>query len=550
MQLRADDRGLAVQVGVTILLGFVVIALATYQVQVVPQQNARVEFTHSQTVQGQLQDVRGAVVSVPGGGTGRSVSVQLGTTYPERTVFLNPPAPSGQLRATPGANVTLDNATARGEIGDFWDGSARNVSTRALVYEPDYSVYQNGPTTVIENTVVYDEQPRSGEVVVDSDQDLVDGREITLVGLQGAYQEATVGTVSVDVEPVSTSTRTVTVTNESASEPVTVTVPTRLSNQTWADLLNGQRYVVGQSYQTVSGGPNLLTIELKTGVTYELQMAKVGLTNSVDRPGAAYLTDVEGDGATVAEGTNETLVVEVRDKFNNPVSGVAVNASTSGPNSSVTVLGDSDAEGRVRLAYSAPPDISGVQRTLEQVNVSFSVGATNVSGFDAGAPENVTLTVAVRNADGSGVNSGGNGAINPGSGVVLKDAILTNNQCGMGNGKANCEVNVTLENLDEDRDREITRAQFTFYNVDKKSSNTRQTPESVVFGGTNLEEKGKIRSLASPVAIPAGSQTSSILKFYKDTNGNTPFETEQGDFFVITVVFNDGQTVRYFVAPE
>ena len=368
MRLRAGDRGLAVQVGVTILLGFVVIALATYQAQVVPQQNARVEFTHSQNVQGQLQDVRGAIVSVPGGGNGRSVSVDLGTRYPDRTIFVNPSPPSGQLRTATERNLTVDNATAAGEVGDFWDGTERNVSTRALEYRPDYNVYRNGPTTVIENTVVFDEQPRSGDVVVDSDQRLIDGNQIDLVAVQGDYQRGTSQTVAVDVRATSSSTRTVTLTE---GDPVTITVPTRLDATIWNEsLLDGEENVVNVS----QAGPNRVAIELAGNETYELQMAKVGLTNGVDRPGAAYVTTVEGDGASIGANQSQRLVAEVRDEYNNPVSGVTTNVSFDDTQGDVEVVRNvSDAEGRV--VYDYEPDASAAG-TTQTVTVSFSPSPT------------------------------------------------------------------------------------------------------------------------------------------------------------------------------
>jgi hypothetical protein len=349
---------------VTILLGFVVIALATYQAQVVPQQNARVEFTHSQNVQGQLQDVRGAVVSVPGGGNGRSVSVDLGTRYPDRTIFVNPSPPSGQLRTATERNLTVDNATAAGEVGDFWDGTERNVSTRALEYRPDYNVYRNGPTTVIENTVVFDEQPRSGDVVVDSDQRLIDGNQIDLVAVQGDYRRGTSQTVAVDVRATSSSTRTVTLTE---GDPVTVTVPTRLDATVWNEsLLDGEENVVNVS----QAGPNRVAIELAGNETYELQMAKVGLTNGVDRPGAAYLTDVEGDEASIGTNQSQRLVAEVRDEYNNPVSGVTTNVSFDDTQGDVEVVRNvSDADGRV--VYNYEPDASAAG-TTQTVTVSFS----------------------------------------------------------------------------------------------------------------------------------------------------------------------------------
>jgi len=376
---------------VTILLGFVVIALATYQVQVVPDQNARVEFSHSQTVQGELQDVRGAIVSVPGGGNGRSVSVQLGTTYPSRTIFLNPPPPTGQLRTANEGQLRIDNATADGEVGDFWDGSERNVTTTTLEYRPNYNVYQNGPTTVIDNTVVYDVQPRSGDRVIDTDQRLIDGDRINLVAVRGDYQRASGRSVAVDVRGVSSSTRTVAVTG--GGDPITITVPTQLSASEWnsSELLGSEPNV--RSVTPVTGA-DAVRVELDGSETYELRMAKAGLTNGVTRPGPAYVTDVEGDGATVQTGGSQRLVAEVRDEYNNPVSGVTVNVSSVEGGSVDETSGTTDADGRATFTYT--PDTVGSNDIV-----------VNISGTPT-ASEEVIFTVDA--GSGSGNGSGGDGA--------------------------------------------------------------------------------------------------------------------------------------------
>ena len=550
MRLRARDRGLAVQVGVTILLGFIVIALATYQVEVVPQQNARVEFSHSQTVQGQLQDVRGAVVSVPGGGPGRSVAVDLGDQYPERTVFVNPPSPSGQLRTTSDSTLFIDNAVASGEVKDFWNGDERNVTTQALLYRPNYNVYQNGPTTVVENTVVFDEQPRSpDEEIVDSSQRLIDGNRITLIALRGELQEAGSRTVPVDVTPVSTSTRVVTVRNEDGSK-ITLTVPTQLSESKWEALLNDEPQVDGWTHDS-STDPSRLTITLKEG-TYELRMAKVGLANDVGQPGRAYITDVEGEGAVVDEDTNRTLVVEVRDKFNNPVSGVSVDATTSGSNSMVTALEDSDSDGRVELEYQPPADIDGGNQD-DQVNVSYAVSDTDTSSFDPNTPENAILNVTIDNADGSGVDDSdeGFGKVNPAEGVRLKDAVIFDGD----NDDTNASVRITLENAGNDN-RRITEVQYTFYNPTSTGTVasgiiSRDAPRSVDVRGASLELRKGFGTLSPNVTIDNGTEERIDVKFFQGSNSTTDeFNVVQGDFFILTADFKNGKRVRYFVTPR
>lgn len=400
MSLRGDDRAQSVQIGAAILLAFVVLAIASYQASVVPTQNEQVEFNHNQEVQSQMQDLRGGIVSVPGGGNGRSVSVKLGTRYPERTLFVNPGPPSGNLRTTQPDRIAIQNATATGETGDYWNGTTRNVSTRGLVYTADYAVWQNAPRIAYENSVTYNDY--RADTIVESDQRLVRGRQITVVALNGSYQEASTRTVSVDLEAVSSSSNVVTVEN-TTGENVTLRFPTRLNETKWTELLEEQRTTNGGHVVDVSVEPGSpydeLVLVLERGESYRLRMAKVGVGTNVEETGASYITD--GGGASIPENTTTELEVEVRDEFNNPVSGEGVDVSTKRPDSSVRAVEDqSDADGTVTLVYEAPADVSKSQVT-DRVNATYD-GAPGNSGFDGTKPENVQINVTVRNDGGGG----------------------------------------------------------------------------------------------------------------------------------------------------
>ncbi|MEF8756717.1 MAG: hypothetical protein V5A33_00620 [Halobacteriales archaeon] len=358
------DRGASTQLGAVLLFGFLIAAITIWQVQVVPEANAEIEYTHSQRVQGDLQEVRNGIVSAPGGSTTRSVTIEMGPEYPTRTLFVNPPPPTGTLRtagtANTSLNLTLRNATAIGdETADFWNGTARDYSTGGLLYEPGYNVYQNAPEIRYENGVLYERHP-AGQTTTVSGQTFVDGRRLTFVTLTGNISTGRNGAFSLDLRPTSSSTRTVSVTNESGGN-VTVSVATRLSAETWTDLLDGEfvdqsGYVVRDSLTTtpLGNGFNRLTFELRANETYELRMANVRVGGPGTGSESAYVTDVSGDNRTVNAGGNTDLVVEVRDRFNNPVSGIDVSAvqPTNGSVTPDTVTTGSD--GRATFTYEAP----------------------------------------------------------------------------------------------------------------------------------------------------------------------------------------------------
>ena len=392
-----DERGQSTQVGAVLLFGFLVVSMATYQSAVVPAQNEAVEFQHSQQVQGDLEAVRNAVLTAANTGESRPVAVPLGTRYSPRTFFVNPPPASGTIR-TEGSgdeslNVTVDGVTAPGEAGDFWNGSARSYDTGFVAYEPSYARYEAPPTTRYENTVLSNEFPNGHRAAL-SGQMLVDGRRVHLVVLDGSLRESGVGPYSVTPRPLSVSTNAVTVTNGSG---VTITFPTRLDEETWTELVDGEFASVsvepGDPYDTV-------TVSL-TDATYELRLSRVGVGRvaDADEP-PAYLTVVDPLARGLTTGRSDTVTLEVRDRYNNPVSGVAVTANSSSTLAVTAPLGSrSDADGRV--SYTVTPTAAG------NASASFSIGeeAWETVAYD---DRRVSDGGGAESGDGTGTGDGGN----------------------------------------------------------------------------------------------------------------------------------------------
>jgi len=408
-----DERGQAIQVGAVLLFGILIVGFATYQAFVVPQENRQIEFNHNQQVQGQLQELRGAFLSADADGD-VTVPVQLGVRYPGRAVAVNPGPAVGALRTTgtrdAAVELAVTNATAAGEVGDFWTGDAHTYNTGGLVYQPEYNEYTQAPTTVYENTVLYN-QFRSQNVTV-AGQRLVDGRQLRLVTLNGSLSTSQSGTASVDVRAVSASTRTVAVTNRTDTN-VTLTLPTRLGEGRWEELLEEEFITNGGYVADVTTDPvpgrafDRLNVSLRRNVTYSLSLTRIGVGTRVRSPNPAYLTPVSGNASAVPESDTQRVVVEVRDALNNPVSGVRVNATTRLAASAVQPdTGVTDADGRLALTYDAPDDIDGGPAE-DRLNVSFT--RTPGTGFDADTPENASAHLTVRNADGSGTGGGGAG---------------------------------------------------------------------------------------------------------------------------------------------
>ena len=408
MRFRTDDRAVTVQIGTVLLFAVLIVLVSLYQASVVPQQNGEVEFNHNQQVQSELQDLRNELRRTAVTGTGGSATVTLGTRYPVRAFFVNPTPPSGTLRTTEAANFVVDNAVADGEVFDYWNGSARSFSTAGVVYDPEYSEYQRPPTTVYRNGLLYNRFADANLTL--GGQRLVQGDRISLVAVDGSLSEAGSGAESVDVQPVSTATRTVTVSNESASEPVTLVVPTSLSGasavELWSESLADQSRVETVEPATLAGGQSAVRIVLEPG-SYELELAKVGVGTGVTGVGPHYVTIARGDNASVSTGGNQRVVVEVRDRFNNPVSGATVNVSDLA--SPVTpTQAETDSDGRATFVYEAP-DEAGTERV--EFNISRSplpreraTADLFVDGGSGGGGGNDTYAVNWTDASGAGLD--------------------------------------------------------------------------------------------------------------------------------------------------
>jgi hypothetical protein len=385
MSFRADRRGQSMQIGAMLLFGLLVVAAASYQVTVVPQQNADVEFTHGEAVRTDLLNVRNSVLRTALDGGLYPVTVELGTSYPPRTVFVNPPPATGTLSTAPpggGGMIEIRHATveagggelSRRETGDFWTGVAWSHPTTTLTYEPRYSSgYQ--PTTTYENSVL-SHRYGDGSTVPATGQTLVRDRTVSLVVLSGELSITSADAVGLDPVAVSAGTRTVPIT-ATAGENVEIVVPTRLSEEMWRDLLQEQFVGQGGYVESVSVVDGTLTIGLLGSdddgqVTYDLRLANVGVGSAAGAASPAYVTFVDEGDRIVTAGTRQAFTVEVRDAFDDPVSGVELSArivtggGTVDPTSAVT-----DEQGRASFVHEAP----GAGTDESVASITFGTGS-------------------------------------------------------------------------------------------------------------------------------------------------------------------------------
>jgi hypothetical protein len=411
-----DTRAQAIQIGALLIFAILIINLSLFQVFVVPDQNGEIEFNHNSNVQDDMLDVRNSVLETASTGVEHPTSVKLGTEYPARTLFVNPTNPGGSLRTESAGTVSVENATATGEAGDYWDGSDRTFDTKHITYQPSYNYYTNAPETVYENSVLYNEFG-DGTTLNVTGQQIVNERTLTLVSVQGSLSVSKTGATTVEAEPVSTPLAELPV-SAGGSERVTITTPSQLPETTWRTLLadeldnpddpdvsdpNDDAYVTfldcSQDPPDPCGTLTLKMEQLGSG-NYVLRTAAVSVSGNAPERTETYVVRVTDEETTLAPGETTSVTVEVRDQYNNPVRNVDLDASGA-----ISVSKTTDQNGRATFEYTAPGN-----PTTETVTVGFD-GVT-----DASKPEATDFTMSVEEASDEDTDGDEGGSADYGTG--------------------------------------------------------------------------------------------------------------------------------------
>ena len=402
VSIRGDNRAVSEVIGFILLFGLLIAGASIIQTYGIPAQNERVEFDHNLRVQEDMVRLSDGVETSGLTGAPVSATVEAGTDYPNRLFFFNPTPPSGALRTGDPLNITITNATASGEVGDYWDGLEKTFTTRPITYTANYNVYRSAPTTIVEHGVVYNDNP-NGQATMLKRGSFIRGDRISLVTVDGTFNRGTSQSISVDAVPVSAPSRSVTLTSLTPTDDISLTIETSLSADDWKDIL-AEEMDTGNVVDVVPGPTaGTVTVELDPSVSYELRMARVGLESGYDESESspAYMIPVGSATQTVPEGSTTEITFEVRDKFNNPVSNQMVTVGTQDTDSSFapeTVKTDTD--GRVTITYTAPT-FSDTTTMTDRLKATFNPPLN--TGLVDEEPQNAAVSFTVINSDSSGV---------------------------------------------------------------------------------------------------------------------------------------------------
>lgn len=335
----SDSRGQSMQIGAILLFGFLVIALTTAQAQLVPADISRSELDHSQRVADQLVGLATAVFETSVTGHPQPTTIDLGADYDDRLLFVYPPPKAGTLRTTAPATLHIDNAEAVGDdaFGNYWNGTTRSYTTRAISYEPAYRELDAAPRYRLEHGVLAARYDSNSRIEIAANRHpVVDDTAITLLVVDGTLTAAGVATEAVVPERVTDST---TIDIEASGDPIRLRLPTDLSAETWRDtILDGQSTV-----DSVAVAGDVVTITLDRSETYELTLHRIDIGTNATEPSPTYLRNAADDWP---------FPVDVRDRYNDRTDDVTT----------VWVYNDSDYDSPAAsfaVPTGSPPGLSG-----------------------------------------------------------------------------------------------------------------------------------------------------------------------------------------------
>ncbi|MCL9813021.1 LamG-like jellyroll fold domain-containing protein [Natranaeroarchaeum aerophilus] len=372
-----DTRGQAIQIGALLLFAALIVAAAGYQAGIVPDQNSEIEFNHNQQVHGEMVELRNAMLVASDRQSTQTRRVTLGTRYPERTLFVNPPPASGSLRTSDRQEIRFENADSTG---------ATTFTTRSIEYRPRYYEYRSAPTTVIEHGAVYNDH--GTRVLAMTDTALIENGEISLVLVDGELSLAGDRVRQVSVDAASARSRTVPIQSADGDE-FTLELPTRLSEEDWADT----GALDGHDFEVTDG---VLRVTLDGERSYDLTIARLGFGGDIEPAEPAYLTEVEGE---------DDVTVELRDEYNAPIEGETVTLSVA------------DGDGRLESGDATGTETDLVTNREGQVSARYvpgdgETGTVTVEAFhESDSVGSVTIEFDVAGSTGSGESRPGSGAV-------------------------------------------------------------------------------------------------------------------------------------------
>jgi len=407
--LLTDRRGVSSIVGGLLLVVLISSLFVAAQAQLAPALQEQTEVTHSKQVIGDMMNVQTNIYLAASTGVPGTTTVKLGSNYPTYGFLFQPPGPGGTVNTSDSLTVTIVNAKATDpETADYLDGSDISVETQSLTYSPKYNEFDNPPRATVGFGSLWLSYPRSQSNIRTS-TGIVSGQNLILTTIRGDLRYESTSSTQLVVEPLSAGPTQVPV--EADSGHIKYRIQTELTEEQWETILeteidsdtnagdatDGDERFIAEVTMDTTTNPNTAVIHLEKGVTYNLNMDKIGVrrgtqASSGSVPDTKYFTPEGVNDPSMIEESEKQLTVTVRDEYNNPVSGVTVRAIPESGSVGQEER-DTDSDGQATFTYTSPEVATSVADSDgAEVEVTVKIKDTTA------AAKKIDYQVTIKNA--------------------------------------------------------------------------------------------------------------------------------------------------------
>lgn len=348
------SKGVAPLVGVLLLISIFFLFMAQYQNVQIPEEKNSIEGEHETLTNQQMSEIASQIVSSGDTRETTSINLDFGVEYNFNIIFSSifealHVDPVGTMQGEPFSNqIEIHNAQGVGEAQKYWTGEdepcegVRNhcFTTSSIRYVADYQEFEDNTIKYLEHQNLYrisqDPFEENRSYLKDTGTQIIEEEQINLITLASSFSTTRTANEDVIIEPKSSSTNTISVRgsldDDDERENIELKIPTNLPEEIWLeDLVNLDNENIEDFSYNEDGVEDIVEIELNGNETYELSLSQLHISTElnvrdVDDPGPAYIAWTDIEDVNIREGSTQTLSAQVRDRFNNPVEGVRVEA--------------------------------------------------------------------------------------------------------------------------------------------------------------------------------------------------------------------------------
>jgi hypothetical protein len=279
---RRRTAGSVVPLGFVLVVAIITIGLAVFNTTAIPilSQSAEVDSHRATATDFIRMDAtisRAVTTNIP-----QPIVVIERITYPPSLTPINKPSP--HLRASKTAEIRIQNARNATTNGTALTETRRE--TNHILYSREYNFYENARLLGLEHGVFYTQSTgqdgNSNNTLIRNGQRIVNGKTINIIAVDSSMSFSKPSPTQVNIRSKDSDTLNVDITNQ-ANESIKIRLPTRIPEDKWKTMLNGERVkddgsgccVEKITYNNNPEDFNRVTLTLKAGQDYELNMYTV-----------------------------------------------------------------------------------------------------------------------------------------------------------------------------------------------------------------------------------------------------------------------------------